>query len=253
MTSKPDFVIVPGAWHSPESFKPTTDYLTKAGYVHHGVTLPSVGASPPLKSFEPDVEAIRKTLDSILSSCKDVVLLMHSYGGTVGSESLAPYIQKLEEGEKKEGWGRVIRLVYCASFVLPEGGSLMAALNYKPLPWFIIDGDEVRSGTPKEIFYNDLSDSEAEPYIAALKPHSYPTFFSKLTVAPWKVIPSTYIVCANDLAIPIHAQEGMLAMAEGMAPGCFDVIDKCDAGHSPFLSRPEWLAGRLINAAAGGK
>ena len=114
-----------------------------------------------------------------------------------------------------------------------------------------IQGDEVNPNTPDEIFYNDLSPSVAEKYVAALKPHSYPTFASQVTVAPWKVIPSTYILCEKDMAIPVAVQEGMVAMAKGMAPNSFDVVERCDASHSPFISQPEWLAEKFIKAAGG--
>ena len=105
--------------------------------------------------------------------------------------------------------------------------------------------------TPEKIFYNDLSDEVAAPYIAAIKPHSYRTFSSQQSVAPWKVIPSTYIVCEKDQAIPLPVQEGMLAMAHQLAPTSFDVIERCSASHSPFISQPEWLAKMLIKAAGG--
>jgi hypothetical protein len=139
MTTKPEFIIVPGAWHSPEAFNSTTILLQNAGYIVHGISLPSVGASPPLQSFDPDVSVIQNAINKVLSSGKDVVIVYHSYGGVPGSEALGEYIKTLESGEKKEGWGIVRRLVYCCAFVLPEGGSLMAALGFKPLPWFIID------------------------------------------------------------------------------------------------------------------
>lgn len=79
----------------------------------------------------------------------------------------------------------------------------------------------------------------------------YGTFNSKLTVAPWKTIPCTYILCENDKAIPLAVQEGMIAMAQQMAPESFDVIERCSAGHSPFLSQPKWLASKLVKAAGG--
>jgi len=252
MASKPDFIIVPGAWHSPESFKPTSDLLEKAGYTIHGVTHASFGASPPLQNFDPDVQVIRDVVNKVLSSGKDVVIVYHSYGSVPGSEALVEYMKDLETGNKKDGWGKIQRLVFCCSFILPEGGSLMARLQFKDLPWFIVNGDEIIPDTPGEIFYNDLSASAAAPYIAALKPHSYKTFSSQPSVAPWKVIPSTYIVCENDLAIPLPAQEGMLEMAHQMAPTSFDVIERCSASHSPFISQPEWLSEKLIKAAGGG-
>lgn len=42
-----------------------------------------------------------------------------------------------------------------------------------------------------------------------------------------------------------------MAMANGVKKGAFDVVERCDAGHSPFLSQSEWLAGVLKKAAGG--
>ena len=138
MGSQPEFIIVPGAWHSPESFKPTSDILEQKGYVVHGVNLKCYGASPPLQNFDPDVQVVRETVNRVLSSGKDVVIIYHSYGSVPGSEALSEYMKELEGGKRKEGWGKIQRLVFCCAFVLPEGGSLMAALQYKDLPWFIV-------------------------------------------------------------------------------------------------------------------
>ncbi|KAE8445584.1 hypothetical protein EG329_013217 [Mollisiaceae sp. DMI_Dod_QoI] len=249
MSSNPEFVFVPGAWHGPESFKPTSDILEKAGYTWHGVTLPSVGASPQVQSFNPDADAARAVLEKVLSSGKDVVLVCHSYAGIAGSEAVAEYVKSLESGQK-QGYGKIKRLVYCCAFALPEGASLLSVLQFKPLPWFILDEEDiVKPNNPQEIFYNDLEPSVAAPYISALKTHSYPTFSSELTVAPWKVIPSTYILCEKDNAIPPSIQEAMIAAAKEIAPSAFDVVERCDAGHSPFISQPEFLAEKLIKAA----
>ncbi|KAL2072190.1 hypothetical protein VTL71DRAFT_11533 [Oculimacula yallundae] len=250
MSSKPDFIIVPGAWHGPDSFAPTTALLNSAGYDVHGVTLPCLGANPPLKSFDPDVLAVQKVLNKVLSTGKDVIMIYHSYGSVPGSEALKEYVNEVGTGKGgKQGWGKVRRLVFVTAFVLPEGGSLMAGLGGQDLPWFEVDGDAVNPANPKEIFYNDLSDSAAAPHIAALKHHSYLTFSSTLTVAPWKNIPSTYILCGTDNAIPVQAQEGMIAGAKEAAPSAFDVVERCEAGHSPFLSQPKWLAEKLVESA----
>lgn len=144
MATKPEFIVVPGACkspfppvlfltlnfkylshqgHGPDSFAPTTSFLEKANYRVHGVTIPSWGASPPLKNFDPDVLAIQDVLNSVLSSGKDVVLIMHSYGGVVGSEALKEYVNEVATGKGgKQGWGKVRRLVFVAAFVMPEVG-----------------------------------------------------------------------------------------------------------------------------------
>ena len=108
----------------------------------HAVNLPSAETFTHLQSFDPDVVEIRNTIYSVLSKGKDVVMLYHSYGGVPGSKALGGYMKDLGSGggKGKEDLGRVRRLVYCESFFfLPEGKSLMAALQEKPLPWFILD------------------------------------------------------------------------------------------------------------------
>jgi len=39
------------------------------------------------------------------------------------------------------------------------------------------------------------------------------------------------------------------ATTEG-GKGGFNVVERCGAGHSPFLSMPEWVAGVVARAAA---
>lgn len=108
----------------------------------------------------------------------------------------------------------------------------------------------VTPDNPKEIFYNDLSEEAAEPWIKELKPHSYRTFFSQLTAEPWRTIPSAYLVCEKDNAIPLAGQQGMIAMAQGMAANSFEMVETCSASHSPFLSMPETVADFLAKVAS---
>jgi pimeloyl-ACP methyl ester carboxylesterase len=85
------------------SLRRTSILLRAQGYIVHGISPPSVGASPHLQSFDPDVEAIRTVVSSVLASGKDIVMFCHSYGGVVGSEALAQYVKDLESGTKKKG------------------------------------------------------------------------------------------------------------------------------------------------------
>ena len=66
------------------------------------------------------------------------MMMYHSYGGVPGSEALGDYIREQSE-HKTNKRGKVLRLVFCAAFCLPEGVSLMDALAGEPLPWFDID------------------------------------------------------------------------------------------------------------------
>lgn len=97
----------------------------------------------------------------------------------------------------------------------------MGALNHSPLPWFSISPDSraVTCSDPYEIFYNDISRNEAQKYVEVLKEHSYKTFDSPVTTEPWRYIPSTYVVCEEDKAIPLEAQLGMIRGAQEIAEG----------------------------------
>ncbi|KAG4028776.1 hypothetical protein MFRU_019g00650 [Monilinia fructicola] len=252
ISRKPEFVLIPGAWHGPESFKPTADILEAKGYKVHGISLRSVGASPPLEDFQPDVQVIRNKIESLLANSTPIILLYHSYGGVIGSEALASYLEALPPSTTPSTPpGLIRRLIYIAAFCLPSDTSLMSALGNKPLPWFVISDDStvVRCSDPHGVFYNDIPKDQAEKYVGMLRDHSYKTFASPVEAEPWRFIPSTFIVCEDDKAIPLEGQLGMIGRAQEMAEGSFDTIERTNSGHSPFISQPEWLAEKLIKAA----
>ncbi|KAK5273220.1 hypothetical protein LTR96_002852 [Exophiala xenobiotica] len=245
MSNKPVIIFVPGAWHPPSCFQPVMDRLEAAGYETHGVSLPSVGAPPEqqLQTIKPDVEAIQDIVRPIVTDQgKDVLLVFHSYGGVVGGES----VQGLEKASReKEGKrGGISHLYYCCAFALPEGVSLMDALQGKNLPWFRVSEDQqiVTAADPDKIFYNDLP--EPAKYTSMPSTHSYQTFHSKVTYPAWKYVPSTYLFCERDMAIPLHAQKGMVENS-----GVQWRVDALDASHSPFLSMPDETAHSIRRAA----
>jgi hypothetical protein len=50
----------------------------------------------------------------------------------------------------------------------------------------------------------------------------------------WRYIPSKYLICEADKALPPAAQEHVVARSAGAI-----VAERCSAGHSPFLSQPD--------------
>ncbi|KIW98634.1 uncharacterized protein Z519_00295 [Cladophialophora bantiana CBS 173.52] len=247
MSSKPVIVFVPGAWHVPETFHLVVDELEAAGYETKGVKLASVGSPEPLRDFQPDVEAIQQAMRPFIEEQeKDVLLVVHSYGGIVGNEAVKGLDKASRERQGKKGG--VSHIYFCCAFALPEGVSLMDALDQTPLPWFQINDTEdlVSPATPIETFYNDVDSPER--YVAMLKPHSYRAFFSKVTDPGWKYVPSTYLLCEKDEAIPPHAQRGMVEGAQ--KAGAQMRVETMDASHSPFMSMPREMA-RSIRRAAG--
>lgn len=133
-SSKPTLIFVPGGWHTPECFSPVTEILSKAGYKISSVAHPSIGTElrgeAPLQSWDEDVAAIRETVLQHLRDGEEVVLVVHSYGGTVGSEAVKGLNKK--DWESSGNIGGVVRLVYLAAFALPLGSYLWESTGGKP-------------------------------------------------------------------------------------------------------------------------
>lgn len=121
MSSKPTFVLVPGAWHRPGYFTQIRTYLSEHGYPSVAVATPSVGSDPPAASMDVDIVAVEAAVKKILDAGDDVVLLMHSYGGGPGSEAAGRIAEGLLKSGPVEGKGRIKRLAYVAAFVPIEG------------------------------------------------------------------------------------------------------------------------------------
>lgn len=102
--------------------------------------------------------------------------------------------------------------------------------------------------TPYEIFYKDLSETTAVPHIEALKAHSYRTFYTETSFEAYTYIPSAYLLCENDKAIPLAVQKEMVESAQAKTSKAFDIIGSCSASHSPFLSMPDTVATFLLKS-----
>ena len=95
------------------------------------------------------------------------------------------------------------------------------------------------------MFYSDLEEEESLRWQQETRPHSLAAFLAKSTGASWKDIPTSYLLCEDDLAIPKEAQEGMTQAVRDLG-GDIEVT-RIKSSHSPFLSCPdtvvEWIRG----------
>lgn len=102
----------------------------------------------------------------------------------------------------------------------------------------------IKANDPK-IFYNDLSDDEQAYWFSQLQTHSLATIESPTLGASWKIIPTSYLLCEQDRAVPPQIQEIMINAAK--EKGASIEVTRLDSGHSPFLSKPvetaEWIRG----------
>jgi hypothetical protein len=102
--------------------------------------------------------------------------------------------------------------------------------------------------TSPEVFYNDLPESEQLAWHAKLQSHSFYSLQAKATAASWKIIPTNYLLCEDDLAIPSVLQEMMINGA--VEKGVKINVQRIKAGHSPFLSKIDETA-KWIRGVAG--
>ena len=83
---------------------------------------------------------------------------------------------------------------------------------------------------------------------AKLRPHSFATTSAVATSCAWRRIPSTYLICEDDNAIPVSVQDGMVKACQDA--GAPMQTQRLFAGHDPFVSRPDETA-RFLRGVAG--
>lgn len=221
--SQPPLVLVHGAWHGSWAWDALLPHLEGRHVV--AVDLTSSGPdAASLGDLAADAQTVRDVLDGL---DEPAVVVGHSYGGMVITEATA-------------GRDDVRHLVYVTAFMLDEGESLVQALAGELPPWIEIVAEGMASIplTPIEAFYADADERDATAAAKRLQLQSTASFSDGLTAVGWKEIPSTYVVCEQDNAIPPVAQEGMAQRAGN--------VHRMATSHSPFMSRPEDLAPILL-------
>ena len=97
---------------------------------------------------------------------------------------------------------------------------------------------------PLPTLFNDFSSPEATRHASQLswQPAGYISSIH-VSYCAWREIPSVYLCCARDGAIPLEMQQQFAAMAGAE-------IESCDAGHMVMLSQPERVV-EFVSKAAG--
>jgi pimeloyl-ACP methyl ester carboxylesterase len=222
-------VLVHGAWHGPWVWNHVVESLDSDGIETVTVDLPSSGPDPGgLGDLRDDVAAIQGVLDDVDGP---VVIVAHSYGGAPVSEAAV-------------GADNVQHIVYLAAFMLDAGESLLGLVGGEAPPWWEVHDDgSIGVAGPEGVFYNDCRPEVAEAAAAQLQGQSWASVEQPVQAVAWHDVDTTYVVCQQDHAVPVEAQE-MLAKRAGEAL-------YLDSGHSPFLSVPDDLLA-IIRDKAGG-
>ncbi|RAL10878.1 alpha/beta hydrolase [Aspergillus homomorphus CBS 101889] len=260
---RPAVVIVPGSWHRPQHYQRLIDEFAKANYQAVGVTMPSVDSSPPSTSWIPDAEAVRKVILSYLDAGRDVITIAHSFSGIPMSEAVKGLGKSAREKQGLQSG--VLHLMYMCAMALPEGQNHIGQVKPQTPEEeelerqrqeylaehggmrfteggdgaMILDGNAIR-----EVFYNRCDPADVDEAVGLLGSYPVGPLSVPVTYTAYCEIPSTYIVCENDRALPSLVQERMIAQSEGALK-----VERCQEGHSPFLSDPRFIVDCVRRAA----
>src|ERR1700722_10848087 len=217
-------VLVHGAFADGSGWDAVAKILEKDGYT---VSV----AQPPETSYADDQKYTKAAIDAMGGP---VVLVGHSYGGSIISEA----------GNDSN----VAALVYIAAFALDEGERCasietavpQASKAFKPDSngnWWIEQDHFVAD------FAADIPQAQAHFMAIAQVPISTDSFTHKVTNPAWKNKPTWYMVAGSDRSInPI--QERMMAKRANAK------TVEVNASHVAYMSRPKETAKIIEEAAA---
>jgi pimeloyl-ACP methyl ester carboxylesterase len=215
MNSRPNIVLVHGAWADGSSWSAVIEALQAEGYK---VTAPQF----PLTSLADDVARLRQVL-----TLQDgpTIVAGHSYGGQIMTAL----------GDDAPN---VVGLVYVAAFGLDEGESLGALLSQGPvtpaLAHQIVDTRGFVWLSEDDFvnhFAGDVARAKARVMYAVQQPIAATAFNEVMGVPAWKSLPSWYLVATDDEAIPPDAER---LFAKRMGAEVVEV----PSGHVAMVSHP---------------
>lgn len=246
----PTVVIAPGAWPLVEFYQPLIQALESRHY-------PAVCKIPSSYSTEtetlqptnPDCRHLREeVLKPLVNEGKDVVLVMHSYGGIYGGSAVEG-LSKTERAASSKAGG-IIALIFSAAFTAPKGMTPMQVMGIDPedLPDWIHHDKEtnlVNLTKAREMLFHDLPDDEAERLANALPKQPYASFATPVLYDPYSDPfykgRLGYIFTEADRILPLAAQEIYAKQAGATVTSVLK-----GSSHSPHLERPVELADATI-------
>ena len=244
---QPAVVLVHGGFSTPNIYDDFLSVLSLAGFVTRCPHLPtSSNERPPRGYLEDDIAAVRREVRELAEAGHPIVVIAHSWGGFVTSESIGQDLC-VSSSELGKGKGGIVHLIYISAWLLLPGDWVQ--LRYT--------NPDVRSHTQLEVnedgtarvtnieesFYNDIDSVEERRSLASKHVlHHFVEAAKKATRTHWKNVPTTFVYCEKDLSIPLEMQKGMVAdLVRSVPPQSFAEAN-LDAGHFSFCSMPHEVA-----------
>ncbi|KAJ3548703.1 hypothetical protein NM208_g872 [Fusarium decemcellulare] len=248
MAQNPTLVFVPGAWHTPEYWGKMVTILEAQQYKCVTVALPTVSSNIET-TLPDDVNAVRGAILAETTQGRNVVVVVHSYGGCVGASAMKGLTAKTE-GDP-ENSGRVIGLFMIATGFMVSGVTFLGHSGGKPPPFWDANyesGLAILTADTRELFYHDLPEEEGKYWVGRLENHSLKAFTTGADVGypGWKEVPCWFLATAEDKALPIEVQRMFVQGAKD--EGGDVTLREIATSHSPMLSKADETVTVLLEA-----
>ncbi|RDW83786.1 alpha/beta hydrolase [Aspergillus mulundensis] len=249
---KATILLIHGGWQTPAHYATLTTYLRAAGHEVHAPRLPSTnGARPPTATLATDTALIRSTAEGLVSAGHKLIVLMHSYGGQVGTNALAGL--SVATRAKQSLPGGIARLVYIAAFALAPGESMMGMVKEMGDEGLIavafeFDSDGIaRDRDPRNLLVGPgLAEAELDAFVASLVVWNGSVMYQGLEECAWMDggVRVSYVCTVNDMTVPLGYQRVMI---ERMREGGKEVeVFEMETGHCPQVTMPKEL-GEIVS------
>jgi pimeloyl-ACP methyl ester carboxylesterase len=235
------FVLLHGSWHGGWAWEAAAWCLRELGHAAHAPTYPGQLTGADRRGIRHDdyVAAVVGYIEQ--RDLRDVVLVGHSFGGSVVSRVSQVIPDRLE------------RLVFHTAFVVEDGTSVNDNFPTEQTEAFAQAAAASPDNTvacPWEAF-RDQFIQDADPVAARsvwerLVPQPFTPWDEKLELTEFHrgELPRSYVSVADDLALPPGAwHPGMSSRL-----GRFKLVEM-GGSHEVMFTRPAELAQRLVEAA----
>ena len=232
------FVLIHGAWHGGWCWYKLAARLRAAGHVVTCPDLPGHGVDRTMATADVTMNAYVERVISVIDAASEPVVLMgHSMGGAVVSQSAEARPDRIRAS------------VYLAAYAPAHGQSVFQIAKADPDDRMgarmVMSADRrsitLKPDTLREGLYADCTDEDVTLARSLLVPQASAPFAAPmaLTDARYGRVPRHYIECTQDQAVSIGSQRSMPGRT-----GCASV-HSLDTSHSPFLSAPDRVAAIL--------
>nr|CEG05257.1 unnamed protein product [Fusarium clavum]CEG05899.1 unnamed protein product [Fusarium clavum] len=219
-------------------------------------------------TFKDDVEAARSAIMHETENGRDVIVIAHSYGGTVGNSAVKGFSKQAfppnkppsssqssvptsASGKGHSETGYVVGLVLIATGFCFTGLTFMDHfLNVTP-PFFRVNketGFADLAVRPQRFFYHDLPPAEADHATSMLSTQSLKALSEgrDYSYSGWLDVPVWFIGTTEDQGLPVVVQRAQIGMVRVL--GGHVVYTELQTSHSPFLSQPTQVVQIMLQA-----